>query len=56
MILKEVYGEGVSRNQKRAGDERTWSAVFLEKFYPRDGGAWWAAVYGVAQSDTTEAT
>ena len=23
---------------------------------PRDGGAWWAAVYGVAQSDTTEAT
>ena len=23
---------------------------------PRDGGAWWAAVYGVAKSDTTEAT
>ena len=23
---------------------------------PRDGGAWWAAVYGGAQSDTTEAT
>ena len=23
---------------------------------PRDGGAWWAAVYGVAQLDTTEAT
>ena len=23
---------------------------------PRDGGAGWAAVYGVAQSDTTEAT
>ena len=22
---------------------------------PRDGGAWWAAVYGVAQSDMTEA-
>ena len=21
---------------------------------PVDGGAWWAAVYGVAQSDTTE--
>ena len=27
---------------------------FLEN--PRDGGAWWAAVYGVAQSDMTEAT
>ena len=23
---------------------------------PRDGGAWWAAVYGVAQSDMTEVT
>ena len=23
---------------------------------PRDGGAWWAAVYEVTQSDTTKAT
>ena len=23
---------------------------------PRDGGAWWAAVYGVTQLDTTEVT
>ena len=23
---------------------------------PRDSGAWWAAVYGVTESDTTEAT
>ena len=27
---------------------------FLEN--PRDRGAWWAAVYGVAESDMTEAT
>ena len=24
--------------------------------YPRDGEAWWAAIYEVAQSETTEAT
>ena len=23
---------------------------------PRDGGAWWAPVYGVAESDTTDVT
>ena len=23
---------------------------------PRDGGAWWVAVYGVAELDTTEVT
>ena len=23
---------------------------------PRDGGAWWAAIYGVTQLDMTEAT
>ena len=23
---------------------------------PRDGGAWWAAVHGAAESDTTEVT
>ena len=23
---------------------------------PRDGGAWWAAISGVTESDTTEAT
>ena len=32
----------------------THSCSCLEN--PRDGGVWWDAVYGVAQSDVTEAT
>ena len=27
-------------------------SLVLERICPRDGGAWWAAVYGVAQSRT----
>ena len=34
------------------GNPLQWSC--LEN--PRDGGAWWASVYGVTESDTTEAT
>ena len=36
---------------------RKWqpTPVFLPG-NPRDGGAWWASIYGVAESDTTEAT
>ena len=30
--------------------------VMAELENPRDGGAWWAAVYGVTESDTTEVT
>ena len=38
------------------GQETTWVALFLLQCSclenPRDGGAWWAAVYGVTQSRT----
>ena len=30
--------------------------LFTHSLNPRDGGAWWAAVYGVTQSDMTEAS
>ena len=34
------------------GEGNVHSSVLVLK-NPRDRGAWWAAVYGVAQSDTT---
>ena len=36
------------------GNGNPLQCVCLEN--PRDGGAWWAAVYGVTESDMTEAT
>ena len=36
------------------GNGNPLQCSFLEN--PRDGGAWWAAVHGVAESETTEAT
>ena len=36
------------------GNGSPLQCCYLEN--PRDGVAWWAAVYGVAELDTTEAT
>ena len=35
------------------GNGNPLQCSYLEN--PRDGGAWWAAVYGVSELDTTEA-
>ena len=43
-----------SLSSLREGNGNPLQCSCLEN--PRDGGAWWAAVYGVAESDTTEVT
>ena len=45
---------GICSHQMGEGDGTPLQYSCLEN--PRDGGACWAAVYGVAQSDMTEAT
>ena len=45
MLSRSVIGEG-------NGNPLQCSCLEI----PRDGGAWWAAVYGVTESDMTEVT
>ena len=45
MLSRSVIGEG-------NGSPLQCSCLEI----PRDGGAWWAAVYGVTESDMTEVT
>ena len=44
------YKDGVLLNSIREGNGNPLQCSCLED--PRDGGAWWAAVYGVTQSRT----
>ena len=49
--MGSIPGSGRSPGE---GNGNTFQCSCLEN--PRDGGGWWAAVSGVAQSDTTEVT
>ena len=52
----------LSKLQELVMDREAWIEGNGNPFHcsclenPRDGGAWWAAVYVVAESDTTEGT
>ena len=48
MTLNNVWNEIIIENGEGNGNPLQYSC--LEN--PRDGGAWWAAVYGVTQSRT----
>ena len=64
----EAAVHGVTRSQTRLSDftftfhfhalekEMATHSSILAWEDPKDGGVWWAAAYGVAQSDMTEAT
>ena len=45
--IRKNHWEGLEKKPRIEGEE------YLERVsFPRDGGAWWAAGYGVAQSRT----
>ena len=54
----EVAGKETGKVGKATGlrEKGTSSRLSSCLENPRDKGAWWAAVYGVAQSNMTEAT
>ena len=46
----------MSANLENSAVATELEKVSFHSNFPRDGGAWWAAVYVVSQSDTTEVT
>jgi len=48
-VSKAILG-GTTKKKKKMHWRRKWQLTPV--FLPRDEGAWWAAVYGVAQSRT----
>ena len=51
-LILSIYQNIVYSKRNREGDGTPLQYSCLEN--PRDGGAWWAAVHGVAELDTTE--
>ena len=48
--VKILHIQGTLKSRVREGNGTPLQYSCLEN--PRDGGAWWAAIYGVAQSRT----
>ena len=51
LCLSEVRQEGEGEGALDEGSQKAQTSNFkISKYYPMDGGAWWATVHGVAKS------